>query len=181
LGNLNEEIFQSNRKPTLLIVNCISNYNNFLLQVLNTAKMVDITQQVAWILPTAPCLKLNVGGSSFGNPSRVGFGGLIRNDIGGCMHGFSGSCGRASNLLEEFYVILKWLQLAWELSYCTITLESDSKSSIDLILEDDNKFYPRAIVLGQIRIFKTRNWSLSFACTLREGNECADWLAKHGV
>ncbi|XP_045786980.1 uncharacterized protein LOC123882215 [Trifolium pratense] len=97
------------------------------------------------------------------------------------MHGFSGSCGRASNLLAELYAILKGLQLAWGLGYRTINLESDSKSAIDLILEDDNNFYPHAIVLGQIRILRTRNWSLSFSHTLREGNECAGWLAKYGA
>ncbi|PNX58144.1 ribonuclease H [Trifolium pratense] len=63
------------------------------------------------IRPTAPCLKLNMDGSSFGNPGRAGFGGLIRNDIGEWMHGFSSSCGRASNLLVELYAILKGLQL----------------------------------------------------------------------
>ncbi|PNX68839.1 ribonuclease H, partial [Trifolium pratense] len=71
---------------------------------------------------------------------RAGFGGLIRNDIGEWMHGFSGSCGHASNLLAELYAILKGLQLAWGLGYRTINLESDSKSAIDLILEDDNNF-----------------------------------------
>jgi hypothetical protein len=90
------------------------------------------------------------------------------------MHGFSGSCGRASNLLIELFAFLKGFQLAWELSYCTITLESDSKSAIDLILEDDNNFHPHVIVIGHIRIFQTRNWSLSFSHTLREGNKCAD-------
>ncbi|GAU35993.1 hypothetical protein TSUD_211300 [Trifolium subterraneum] len=119
--------------------------------VLNTVNRAHITRQVTWIPPMAPCLKLNVDGSSFGNPGRAGFGGLIR------------------------------LQLAWDLGFRTIILESDSKSAINLILEDDNNFHPHAIVLGQIRIFRARNWSLSFSHTLREGNECADWLAKHGA
>jgi ribonuclease HI len=66
------------------------------------------------------------------------------------MYGFCGSCGRASNLLAEFYDILKGLQLAWDLGYNNISLEFDSKSAIDLILDDDNNFHPHAIVLGQI-------------------------------
>ncbi|MCI84652.1 ribonuclease H protein, partial [Trifolium medium] len=70
-----------------------------------------VTQQVAQIPPTALCLKLNVDDSSFGNPGRASFGGLICNDIGKWMHGFYGSCGCASNLLAELYAILKELQL----------------------------------------------------------------------
>jgi hypothetical protein len=59
----------------------------------------------------------------------------MRNNIGEWMHGFSGSCGRASNILEELYSIIKRFQLAWDLGYRTITLESCSKSAIDLILK----------------------------------------------
>jgi hypothetical protein len=71
--------------------------------------------------------------------------------------------------------------LIWDLGYRTIILESDSKLSINLILEDDNNFHPHTIVLGKIRIFRVQNWSLSFSHTFREGNECANWLAKHGA
>ncbi|MCI36209.1 ribonuclease H, partial [Trifolium medium] len=49
--------------------------------VLNTPNKAHINLQMAWNPPTAPCLKLNVDGSSFGNPGRAGFGCLIRNDI----------------------------------------------------------------------------------------------------
>ncbi|GAU36490.1 hypothetical protein TSUD_316160 [Trifolium subterraneum] len=95
--------------------------------VLNTANKAHITWQVAWIPPTATCLKLNNDGFSFENPGCAGFGGLIRNDIGEWMHGFSGSCCHASNILAELYAILEGLQLAWNLGYRTITLECDSK------------------------------------------------------
>jgi hypothetical protein len=46
-----------------------------------------------------------VDGSSFGNPGRGGFSGLIRNDIGEWMHGFSGSCGRALLTFWQSFVI----------------------------------------------------------------------------
>jgi hypothetical protein len=47
--------------------------------------------------------------SSFKNLSLAGFDCLIRNNIGDWMYGFSGSCGRVSNLLAELYAILKGL------------------------------------------------------------------------
>ncbi|PNX57406.1 hypothetical protein L195_g050384, partial [Trifolium pratense] len=56
-----------------------------------------------------------------------------------------------------------------------------SQISIYMMIFWDNNIYPRAIVLGQIRIFRTCNWSLSFSHTLREENECADWLAKYSA
>ena len=46
-------------------------------------------------------IKINVDGSSFGNPDNASFRGLLRNDMGIWIQGFSGSCGRACNLLAE--------------------------------------------------------------------------------
>jgi len=39
------------------------------------------------------------------NPSNAGFRGLLRNDSGVWLYGFSRSCGRASNLLVELSAI----------------------------------------------------------------------------
>ncbi|PNX92651.1 hypothetical protein L195_g015791 [Trifolium pratense] len=91
------------------------------VQVFYTPNNALVTQQVAQIPPTASCLNLNVDDSSFGNPARPSFGA---------------------------YAILKELQLDWGLGYHTITFESNPKSAIDLILEDDNNFQPHTIVLG---------------------------------
>lgn len=52
-------------------------------------------------------------GSSFGNPGRAGFGGLMRNHIGEWMLGLSGNCGLASNLYAELMAIFMGLDLAW--------------------------------------------------------------------
>ncbi|WJX52809.1 hypothetical protein P8452_38879 [Trifolium repens] len=77
----NEEKFQSNRKPTWLIVNAFLTHN-FLLRILNIVNMAEITRQVEWIPPTAPCLKLDVDGSSSENLGCGGFDGFICDDIG---------------------------------------------------------------------------------------------------
>jgi len=71
--------------------------------------------------------------------------------------------------------------LAWDLGFRIITLESDSKLTLDLILDNDTTYRPHAIVLGRIRTFVSRDWSFLSNHTLREGNECEDWLAKHGA
>jgi len=68
------------------------------------------------------------------------------------IQGFSGSCGRASNLLVELSAIWKGLQLAWDLGYRFIIIESDSQTALDLIANtDDNDFHPHANLLSLIR------------------------------
>jgi ribonuclease HI len=46
-----------------------------------------------------------VDGSSLGNSGNAGFEGLLRNDRGSWIHGFSGSCDRSSNLVAELSAI----------------------------------------------------------------------------
>jgi hypothetical protein len=55
-------------------------------------------------------VKVLVDCSSFGNLGNVG---LLRNDRGNWLDGFSRYCGRVSNLLAELSAIWRGLQLAW--------------------------------------------------------------------
>jgi len=58
-------------------------------------------------------------------------------------------------------------------------MESDSRTTLDLIADtDQSDFHPHANLLSLIRKLYSLPWSVSFNHTLREGNECADWLAK---
>ncbi|PNX68108.1 ribonuclease H, partial [Trifolium pratense] len=40
---------------------------------------------------------------------------------------------------------------------------------------------PYAPIIQQIRHLHQGDWNVSFKHTLREGNECVDWLAKTGA
>jgi len=58
------------------------------------------------VSPEDGYIKVNVDDSSFGNLGNAGFSGLLRNHYEGWIQGFSGSCGRASNLFVELSGIL---------------------------------------------------------------------------
>jgi ribonuclease HI len=59
--------------------------------------------------------------------------------------------------LFVIYAILNGLQLALDLGFRIITLESDSKSALDLILDNDATYHPHDIVLGWIRTFMSQD------------------------
>jgi len=44
---------------------------------------------------------VNINGSSFGNSCNAGFWGLLRNNNDSWIEGFSGSCEKASNILNS--------------------------------------------------------------------------------
>jgi ribonuclease HI len=180
--NRNEHIFQNVQKDTWNSVNNIISYHASMVHALGTTSKHHVVRQVRWNLPPEGYIKINVDGSSFGNPGNAGFGGLLRNDMGIWIQGFSGSCGRASNLLAELSAIWKGLQIAWDLGYRSIIMESDSRTALDLIVDtNQNDFHPYANLLSLIRKLYSLPWVVSFNHTLREGNECADWFAKFGA
>lgn len=41
--------------------------------------------------------------------------------------------------------------------------------------------HPYALIVDHVRLFMQRLWRLSFNHSLREGNFCADWLAKFSL
>lgn len=63
-------------------------------------------------------------------------------------------------IIFELYDILKGLQFSWYLGYPIITFESDTKSTIDLILKEDNIHHLHVSVLDYIHIYKTSVWYL---------------------
>lgn len=87
----------------------------------------------------------------------------------------------ASNLVAELLVIEHGLLIARCLCYRIVILESDSRTALDLIEDTTQGFHPLASLLNCIHRFRSMDWLLSFLHTLREGNECADWLTKHGA
>lgn len=126
-------------------------------------------------------IKVYVDGSSLSNPGRSDFGGLIRNNNGDWLLGFSEFCGITSCLAAELYVIFHGLRVAYDAGHGNIILESDSRMALDLIMSDVQSHHPYAPMINQIVQLQHRDWIVHFQHTLRQGNECADWLAKHGA
>lgn len=125
-------------------------------------------------------MKLNVDGSSIGNLGHSGFGGLIRNSLGEWIVGFSGACGVTCNMNAELHATAYGLKLAWDKGFRAVVCESDSQTALQMVSERVTFSHPYAPLVEYICAFVNYNWDLSFLHSLREGNMCADWLAKYG-
>nr|POE99931.1 putative ribonuclease h protein [Quercus suber] len=60
----------------------------------------DGTRWINWEKPDLNWFKLNIDGSSIGNPGKAG-GGIIRNQHGNWVRGFARSIGIASSVVAE--------------------------------------------------------------------------------
>ena len=85
-----------------------------------------VSQTVKWTVPAEPFIKLNMDGSSIGNPGMAGAGSLLRDSSRSWISGFSLNMGITSNNVEELGAVRQGLKLAWDLGFEFIHLEIDS-------------------------------------------------------
>ncbi|KAL5837776.1 hypothetical protein ACOSQ3_014945 [Xanthoceras sorbifolium] len=82
---------------------------------------------VCWSPPPCDWVKVNVDGSRMCDTGVISAGGVIRNSEKVWLSGFAVKKGVGSVLCAEFWGILEALTLAWNLGYCKVIVESDSR------------------------------------------------------
>ncbi|OMP05267.1 reverse transcriptase [Corchorus capsularis] len=141
-------------------------------------KKLSYTKQIQWTPPPAGFLKMNTDGASHGNPGLAGAGGIIRDSQGLFVLGFQKRIGFATSTAVELWAIREELSLAKERNLNNIMLETDSQLAIDLL---QNCFDPKhvlIVLLDDCRSLMAQLRIQTLQHTFREGNYCADKLAK---
>lgn len=170
----NDVIFNGKNWSDWFLFNQIRTLDELVAQNFDAQKPPRPPKEVIWSPPAASCFKLNVDGSSLGNPWNSGFGGLIRDMYGHWLVGFSALYGYTTNLNVELMAVHQGLSLAWNKGYRCIICESDSATAVDLINQSAHSLHPYAPLINSTRYFWLYPWTLSFQHTFREGNACAD-------
>jgi hypothetical protein len=99
-----------------------------------SASAVTTDRYIRWNNNNFTGVILNVDGSCHGTPVRTGFGGLLRNDTGFFLAGFSGFIPSSDDiLLGELSAIYHGLVMAKDLGYVEIACYYDSLTYINLI------------------------------------------------
>jgi ribonuclease HI len=89
---------------------------------------------------------LNVDGSCLGSPTRTGYIGILRNDAGFYLSGFSGYLHDSSNILyAELYAMISGLSLANEKGIVNLICYSDSLLCTNIITGPILKFHIYAV------------------------------------
>lgn len=138
-------------------------------------------QLVSWPAPSLNQVALNVDGSSYGNPGRAGFGGLMRDHNGKWLIGFSGHVDFADSLEVELLAILHGLRIAWDIGATDVSCRSDCTKALSLIQNPISHTHRYAAIIWHIKELISRDWSTAFYHTYRESNQCADFMAKYGA
>ncbi|GAA0160724.1 hypothetical protein LIER_39091 [Lithospermum erythrorhizon] len=143
------------------------------------SKLVKRCIICSWTKPDTRRFKLNVDGSSKGNPDISGGEGILRNDSGDMLFAFTRDYGRHSSLLSEFRALLEGLKVCLSYNIKGILIESDSKCLINMISTGSWPWYLSAI--GESIVTLMASIEAVLHHVFRVSNSAADWLANFGV
>ncbi|GLT50759.1 hypothetical protein SLA2020_242210 [Shorea laevis] len=178
----NALIFRNHKSRPQELCALIFQQAKYTMIALNPISPTTFRQQrwVSWIPPKAGWYKLNSDGSYSVTQNSASAGGLIRDNFGSWISGFTVNVGYASIFIAELWGLREGLGLCQSLGLSRVIAETDSLMAVRFINENREPDNLSAAILLEIK-----NLMLEFdVCilqhTLREGNAAADFLASLG-
>ncbi|XP_057450644.1 uncharacterized protein LOC130742570 [Lotus japonicus] len=95
--------------------------------------------------------------------------------------GFYGHCNDPNILHLKLLAIFHGLSLAWNRGVRAVECQSDSLDAVKLVSSVPPLRHSYASLIWDIKDLLSRSWQVVVYHTLRKGNACADFLAKHGA
>jgi len=136
---------------------------------------------IRWNSNNQSCTILNVDGSCLGDPIRTGFGGVFRYSSGIYLSGFSGFINNSQDILfPELTTLHQGLILAISLNCGDLACSSDSLLTVNLIKDELPRYHVYVVLIQNIKDLMNST-SVSLHHSLREGNQCANFMAKFGA
>ncbi|KAI0529416.1 hypothetical protein KFK09_001965 [Dendrobium nobile] len=147
---------------------------------LNAAAIVEVRRFriVNWVKPNFPFVKLNTDGSVGIN--CVGIEGIIRDHLGNPLDLFSGPLVVCSVMSVELLSLSYELERCLNLGFHHVNIEVDATSVINAISESNEGNPQDFYTIRKIKMMMSE-LSCFISHIYREGNVCADWLAKYGA
>jgi ribonuclease HI len=142
---------------------------------------MNTVKEVVWNPPLMNCVKCNIDGASKGNPGEASCGGIFRNSTADFLLCFAEPLGYASSFLAELHGALRAIEVAHQMNWRHLWLETDSELVVSAFKNPDK------LVSWSLRnrwhnaLFLIRQMNFVVSHIFREGNVAADSLANHGL
>ena len=178
----NKAIFQTGRVEEGTSTLCLKKGVEFYAIVPNEPNKPSRVQvQVKWTKRPRGWVKLNTGGTMYGNPIKVGGGGVLRSSNGDWIGGFARKLGNTSSTMAELWALKDGLTMAKQMGIENICIEMDAKFIVQLVSR------PSVVnLMLEPLLIECRNLIQTFPNSLvvhvfKEANGCADQLARMGA
>lgn len=124
--------------------------------------------------------KVNTDGSVTKSNGKYGFAGIIRDTEANWLGGFYGKLEECSSLEAEIHAMFMGLEVVKSKHLEQMILETDSQVAYSLIKEWSDTEHQMAALIGDVKAL-CMELKIKDQHSLREGNQCADFLAKLGA
>jgi len=137
---------------------------------------------VRWNLPPRDWKLMNTDGAVRGAPGPAGAGGVIRDETGTWIFGFSETVGHCSVLKAELRAILRGLKLAKEASISKLWINTDSLAVVNVLTNHSEWHTENNSIIQQCKqLLSWEGWETHLTHCYREANQVADMLAKIAI
>lgn len=102
----------------------------------NSIKRPRVESGIRWERPYRSRFKLNTDGSSLGNPSATGGGGILRFDSGAWIQAFTRNIGNTTSFLAKLWPLRDGLIICLNLRVGTLEVELDAQTVVELMNND---------------------------------------------
>ncbi|CAI9759581.1 unnamed protein product [Fraxinus pennsylvanica] len=164
-------------------VSKLSNTDHEFLKALElplVSKVSKPTLFVSWRKPAVGWVKLNVDGSSVGNPGPCGGGGVIRDHDGNLVAGFCVKYGHGSNNEAELRAVISGVELCKEMGFQQVEIECDSAVVVNWLTHSLCKIWYLWDYWDEL-LKLLSGISFTISHQYREANSAADLLARQGA
>lgn len=131
---------------------------------------------VSWKQPPLGAIKLTVDGCSRGNLGLSAAGGVLRDHRGMVLAGFGSFLGHQPILYAELVAVCEGLELAVQLGYSIVEVESDSATVVSWVLSGGSVRWDYTLSLRRVR-YLVSSHSIVVRHVFREATYAADFLA----
>ena len=136
--------------------------------------------QVRWEKPQQGWIRLNTDGSTLGNPGRARGGGILRDDQGNWVAGFSRNIGFSTSFIAELWALSDGLTLYNNLKLNAVDIQIDAKAIVVLL---SNPSYSNSFampIVDNCRQLISQIPQVWIGHCYCEANSCADFIARIG-
>jgi len=153
----------------------------FIYCALNVREAIHhISKPVRWEKPTEGWRKLNTDKSSLGNTGRAEGGGLIRDEEGNWVLGFSRQIDVTSSFITELWALRDGLILFVERNFTTVVIEMDAKAIIEVLNNPNNTNLIISSIVDDYRQLASQIPWTHFNHYYGEANRSDDMLVRMG-
>jgi ribonuclease HI len=175
-----DENFVSPSKPWLTISEYVNTYTSMRAAEASVEIRTEEYNDISWKRPLHGWIALNTDGAAKQDSSRAGCGGVLRDEDGRWIQGFSKNLGSTTAYIAELWGIYEGLCMAKRRNIRKVELLTDSMVIAQNLKTGSYGSYRGHILMKKIRALLQEEWEVKISHVFREANRCADILANMG-